>query len=678
MADVFAELRALLLQPSSKELWDDLCVFFARLPDNAPVETLLEYANSHMENWPDKLRFLRSEDFLKWCHLAPDANAQEVWNALAQPEKVAFWPLVRHWELESHHEEEFVPWKQLLPAHSLQHLTRLTLFREMSRGMFEEDEGSAIVVLSKLPVMPNLTHLALEVEELSEEEWHCLAQTKSFPALRSLELDIDEILAYEVFGCLLNPGFSNIECLSLTSQEALDAEFVQVLEQCDGLQLLRELRLDFEQIGLEELCRLLASPNLRKLECLSVHARETYQSYEAGDFQFLVDCDALPSLKKLHLHGLNLELDGAFFSALTQLSCAKQLEELVLESTRLRAGDFLLFCERRPPLSVLKIKNSRLFSGELSAFDVLLPTLEHLELNYCELEEKEFESWKSVTDSPLHTLQLRHCQLSNEGALCLASLPFSASLRSLNLSSNNIGVEGMQALLRSGWMSRLESLEMELNRIGSGGFDGFAKTAMGETLQKLRLTGCSLTQHDLKELAVHPHLSLQDLSLDGNELGAEGLHPLLSSSAIWGLRSLNLRGTLSNSRVFESLLSHESLPELRSLDLQENAFLDVTELAGYEGLPRLRKLLLSFCPLDKESLLALSTMTQLLELEAFESDVAPEDFLEVLQGWDNPGLHELDLTPASVEEVEDEINVVARSNPALARIRGQEWFVDEW
>ena len=94
MADLFATLRTLMLDPPSARLWKDLCLLLERAQGEAALSTMVEYAERHLEAWPDELRVLRNEELLQWRGVSCLATPEELGEELSHPERLTFWPLV--------------------------------------------------------------------------------------------------------------------------------------------------------------------------------------------------------------------------------------------------------------------------------------------------------------------------------------------------------------------------------------------------------------------------------------------------------------------------------------------------------------------------------------------------------------------------------------------------------
>src|SRR5262249_8073838 len=133
--------------------------------------------------------------------------------------------------------------------------------------------------------------------------------------------------------------------------------------------------------------------------------------------------------------------------------------------------------------------------------------------------------------------------LGNEGLAPLvnAELP---SLRSLDLSINDLSADGISLLERASWLSNLVTLSFGCDELGDEGVS--------------RLSGCA-------QLA-----RLEQLSLDYMTLGARGIQALAASPFLTGLKTLSLSNTQMTTAAAQALAT-ASWPVLEHLNLEENA-----------------------------------------------------------------------------------------------------------
>ncbi len=189
--------------------------------------------------------------------------------------------------------------------------------------------------------------------------------------------------------------------------------------------------------------------------------------------------------------------------------------------------------------------------------------------------------------------------LGDAEAAALANCPRLSRLKSLDLSTNNIGPDGVSALLYSPHLARLEELDLRGNPLSNPGLRRLAESPRAGQLTRLELIGTEFGNAGMRALASGRPARLRKLSLGGLgcRIGWAGwdalarcehltglreldlfycplnrarVRAIARSPHLAGLRSLELSGTKFDSDMARELADSPSLRSLRFLDLQHN------------------------------------------------------------------------------------------------------------
>jgi uncharacterized protein (TIGR02996 family) len=178
----------------------------------------------------------------------------------------------------------------------------------------------------------------------------------------------------------------------------------------------------------------------------------------------------------------------------------------------------------------------------------------------------------------------------------LASSPWLAHLRGLDLSNNGIDSSALIHLTSSRFIGLLQALDLSDNPIGPMGAGLLATTRSANDWSELHLARCGLwhegllsllagsarwrrldlsgnglTRLGLVRLVDSPLMrNLESLDLAGNPLGDNGASALADSPNSAGLVDLGLCDTGSGDAGVTALANSRNLPNLRSLDLRGN------------------------------------------------------------------------------------------------------------
>lgn len=233
-----------------------------------------------------------------------------------------------------------------------------------------------------------------------------------------------------------------------------------------------------------------------------------------------------------------------------------------------------------------------------------------------------FAEWPTLTVAKLTRV--------DDHLIELASSPWLAHLRGLDLSNNGIDAAALVHLTSSRFISLLRALDLSDNPIWPTGAGLLATIPAADDLDELHLARCGLwheglvsllggqsrwrrldlpgnglTRLGLARLVDSPHMrNLESLDLAGNPLGDIGSSALPDSPNSAGLVDLGLSDTGTGDTVLSALANSRNVPNLRSLDMrghhcgwqrdrQGHDVGGIAELARSPLLARLRRLLLA-------------------------------------------------------------------------------------
>jgi uncharacterized protein (TIGR02996 family) len=189
--------------------------------------------------------------------------------------------------------------------------------------------------------------------------------------------------------------------------------------------------------------------------------------------------------------------------------------------------------------------------------------------------------------STLRALNLPNCNLGGEGFRRLVASPHLGSLLALRVPGNTIGNPAIRALFDAVSLTSLE--ELDLSETGSyGRTRNYGRYREDPVIEAT----------DLAALARWPGLArLRVLSLSGNNVGRRGLHALLSSRRVSGLKELRLRGNGLDAKAMKEFDSAQPELQLDVLDLGDNLVGDIgpSDLALAPCLSQLKVLELDRC-----------------------------------------------------------------------------------
>jgi len=291
----------------------------------------------------------------------------------------------------------------------------------------------------------------------------------------------------------------------------------------------------------ENLLSLITSANLPNLEAIALSARQL--PFEA--FQDLGKSELAGRLKELSLSFPPPVFgDGAdAYRVLFESQCLSQLDTLSVYF---------------PPAGLLDRLNS-----------FRLPALKSVRIQCFDGASSINELLRAETLlSGLQSLQLPSSQIGDDGIQQLLRSAPLESLVSLDLTDNNLGSRSASIVADWKHVSSLQKLFLGLNPIGAEGWAALGRLR-NTCLQTLCLDRTGGGDFGLKRLVEGGLTStLEDLDLQGNAIGAEGVALLASDANSNRMRVLTLDNNPLGDQGSKAIGAGDSLGEIRTLSLR--------------------------------------------------------------------------------------------------------------
>lgn len=454
MNERFGELRAILQEAPSQEVWWALERELDLWEGVALDEIALPYAADMLRSWPDALR--RS---LTW-----DARLAE---GRAEP--------------------------------------RAALVRSLSPSV----EGEALARLLSAPELQQIAEVTLAGErQLTPRHLGMIAALPAFAGLRALRM-----LGGPVSAALLEPlrasgRLAAVQALALRADKSLDLPATRLLLGSCGP--LIELSLESAGLGADDVRALIDSGLLGEVERLGLCRTGPLDDSDAPRLKHGL---ALKHLRALDLSGHRLT--GAGMAALCEDGGLSKLEALTLAGCPLKDGSFL---RHMPAMRELDVRDTGLDVRAAQALADSLATPEQLDLTSCQLGDAGVEILASslalwqlkslklhdtgVTAASLGTLCaalgpqleilcLDGCPLGAAGGYALSDVTNLKGLRLLQLRRCGLGDQGVAALARGVVLFTVYLLDLRAN-----GLTNAALHALAESISMLEIVGLRLEEND--------------------------------------------------------------------------------------------------------------------------------------------------------------------------------------
>lgn len=489
--DGLARLRALLYASPSPQGWTAICDTFSRWPQRDPIDIGVDYAETHLQSWPDELR------------RAPRRLSDALVEALKNPDIFAFprtplWRLIRvlsltRYRLGNNDAASLNQWGQLPALRSL----------DLSHNLIKHEGLASIVAHERLEA---LQHLKLRDNPLGDNGARSL--DGAFPSLRSLDLRQTRLEDNGLFVLARSPIRRSLKTLDLSENNFTEVAG-RILTRWPQLATLSELRLSTNALTDDGLGHLLTSPHLEGLEQLNL------DSNHIGD-QGLVALFTHERLRALqHLSLRNAPLNRALSKALADSPLWRRLASLTLDYSSLHDHGAILIAAAAqeatlntlslqatglsargvealmrapwPQLRNLTLTSNSAAAGLSSlASNPNLHTLRQLHLAHTGLNDRSLTALTNATPlGQLQTLNLSHNRLTLRGMRALSEATFTQSLTSLLLAHNKLEDAGVATLFDLGHFPRLRHLDLTRTQTGAEGLNALSRAFQDGRLPQL-------------------------------------------------------------------------------------------------------------------------------------------------------------------------------------------------
>ena len=202
---------------------------------------------------------------------------------------------------------------------------------------------------------------------------------------------------------------------------------------------------------------------------------------------------------------------------------------------------------------------------------------EELEPSYEEKAEKLEASLKPLLEQNPESLKLSGKYIATDEVKIIGSFLPMKSVRSLDLSDNQINDEGLQYLFESEILSELEELYLQINFLTGKGLSELAQSEKVKlkNLKVLVLSDNRLSDSSIAEMLLSNHFqNLESLDVGWNEAGNETAKALGTTTTLPNLKRLQMERSYIDEEGFSEFVKGEMADQLEELDFSANKIKD--------------------------------------------------------------------------------------------------------
>ena len=204
---------------------------------------------------------------------------------------------------------------------------------------------------------------------------------------------------------------------------------------------------------------------------------------------------------------------------------------------------------------------------------------EEFEPSYKEKAEKLETIIKQLLEEKPNSLKLSGKYIATDEVNIICNCSPIKSVRSLDLSDNQINDEAFKHLFESDNLSDLEELYLQVNFLTGKGLSLIAKSinVKLKNLKVLVLSDNRLDDSSIADFLFSPHFqNLESLDIGWNEAGNETAKALGATTTFPKLKKLKMERSYIEEEVFGELIKGEIADQLEVLDLSANKINDAS------------------------------------------------------------------------------------------------------
>ena len=204
---------------------------------------------------------------------------------------------------------------------------------------------------------------------------------------------------------------------------------------------------------------------------------------------------------------------------------------------------------------------------------------EELEPSYKEKAEKLETTIKQLLEEKPDSLKLSGKYIATDEVNIIGNYSPMKSVRSLDLSDNQINDEALKNLFESDILDGLEELYLQINFLTGKGLSEVAKSenVKLKNLKVLVLSDNRLDDSSIADFLFSPHFqNLESLDIGWNEAGNETAKALGATTTFPKLKKLEMERSYIEEEGFGELIKGEIADQLEVLDLSANKINDAS------------------------------------------------------------------------------------------------------
>ena len=296
---------------------------------------------------------------------------------------------------------------------------------------------------------------------------------------------------------------------------------------------------------------------------------------------------------------------------------------------------------------------------------------EEFEPSYEEKAEKLEATLKPLLEESPDSLKLSGKYIATDEVKIIGNYSLMKSVRSLDLSDNQINDEALLNLFESDILCGLEELYLQINFLTGKGLSELAQSEKIKikNLKVLVLSDNRLSDSSIAEMLLSNHFqNLESLDIGWNEAGNETAKSLSTTTTFPKLKKLEMERSYVDEKGFSEFIKGELADQLEELDISANKIKDesikiLAQAAKWKSLKTLRISQNRFGNEGAKALGESVSMSGLVKLYAGRNYFDAEGAQAIYESKTLKNLKTLVIK----EEVDDGSGLVNYSRPELLR-----------